>query len=172
MHLGIKRNQKLLNDPFIFYYLGFPAILLLLTIIFLDRKTLQSLFWLGLIWGSGFSTLIIVIADNCFHLLRYQHASPFTFFGSPVLLHLAWAPAILMFLHFLPNRKISYAFYAYILIFSFMSSIIDEIFHQIGLLKYIHWNSFVRFVITLPYYYFLAVHYLMLKSKGALAEDP
>ena len=160
-----------LKDPLVLYYFAFPILLLGLTIIFLNRKTIKSLFWFGLIWGSGLTTLIIFIADNLFNLVKYRHADPFTFFHLPVFFDFGWTPAIMMFLHFLPSKKTGYGFYVYIITFSIINSINDEIFHQVGILEYIHWTALVRFLISLPYFYLVAAHYLNLKAKGFFPED-
>lgn len=160
-----------LKDPLILYYFAFPIILLGLTIIFLNRKTIKSLFWFGLIWGSGLTTIIIFIADNLLNFVKYRHADPFTFFHLPVFFNFGWTPAVMLFLHFLPDKKTGYGYYAYIVMFSIISAINDDLFHQVGLLEYIHWNAFIRFLISLPYFYFLAVHFLHLSSKGFFLED-
>ena len=156
----------MIKDTMTFYYFAFPIILLTLMIIFLDRKAIQSLFWFGMVWGAGGSFVFVVIFSNIFTLFKYKHIEPFTFFGLPVLLGLAWTPAILLFLHFLPNRKTGYPYYAYITAFSLLSAVNDELFYKLGLLEYIHWHAFFRFIISLPYFYWMAIHYEYLKEKG------
>ena len=164
------KEFNLLKDPLILYYFAFPILLLGLAIIFLDRKTLKSLFWFGLIWGSVLTTIIIFICDNLFNLVKYHHADPFTFFHLPVLFDLGWTPAIMIFVNYLPDKKTGYGYYAYIVTFAIINAVNDELFHQIGLLEYIHWSALIRFLISLPYFYFIAVHYLHLKSKGIFGE--
>lgn len=159
----------MLKDPFILYYLAFPLGLLILTVSFLNRKEIKSYFWFGMIWGSIFEATIIFLA-NIFNLLKYQHAYPFTVLGLPLFFSLGWTPAVMLFLHFLPSKKTGYAYYIYIIGFALINAANDEVFHQIGLLDYIHWNPFVRFIISLPYFYWLAIHYTNLKSKGVFEE--
>lgn len=156
----------LIKDPLTLYYFAFPLSLLILMVIFLNRKEIKSLFWFGLIWGTGVTTLIIFIISNIFNLVKYQHVYPFTIFNLPLFFDLAWTPAILIFLHFLPQKKLGYAYHSYIIVFCLLNAVNDEVFHQIGLLKYIHWNPFYRLLISLPYFYWVAVHYTNLKSKG------
>lgn len=161
----------MIKDPFTIYYFAFPLGLLLLTIIFLNRREIKSLFWFGLIWGSGFTTIIIFIIADVFNLLKYRHVYPFTVFNLPLLFDLAWTPAILLFLHFLPKKRLGYAYHSYIIVFCLLNAINDEVFHQIELLEYIHWNPIYRFLISIPYFYWLAIHYTDLKSKGAFEAD-
>ncbi len=161
----------MIKDPLTLYYFAFPLALLILMIAFLDRKQIKSLFWFGLLWGSVLTTLIIYIADDILNLVKYQHAYPFTIMRLPLLFDLAWTPAIIMFIRFLPNRKIRYPYYTYILTFALINAANDEVFHQIGLLKYIHWSPIVRFLISLPYFYGVALHYEHLEKKGVFAEE-
>jgi len=161
---------QLLKDPLILYYIAFPLGLLTLMVVFLNRKQIRSLFWFGMIWGSLLTTLLIFIFDDVLNLVKYQHAGPFTIFGLPLLFDLAWTPAIIMFVHFLPDKEMKYAFYTYIVLFCLLNASNDEIFHQVGLLKYIHWSPIIRFLISLPYFYWVAIHYLNLRSKGVFAE--
>jgi hypothetical protein len=160
----------LIKDPLSLYYFLFPLGLLVLLVIFLNRKEIKSLFWFGIIWGSALTTFIIFILDNILGLVKYQHIYPFSVSGLPLLLDLAWTPAIMMFIHFLPDKRTGYAYYAYLLIFALMNAANDEVFHQIGLLEYIHWSPISRFLISLPYFYWLAIHYDNLKSKGVFGE--
>jgi hypothetical protein len=140
-------------------------------VVFLNRKEIQSLFWFGLIWGSGFTTLIIFLVDNVLNLVKYQHAYPFTIAKLPLFFDLAWTPAVIIYLHFLPRKKLGYAYHSYIITFCLFNAANDEVFHQIGLLKYVHWNPFYRFLISLPYFYWLATHYRKLESQGVFKED-
>lgn len=156
----------MIKDPLILYYFAFPLFLLVLMVAFLDRKEIKSLFWFGLIWGSVLTTIIIFIIADIFNLVKYQHVKPFTILGLPLLFDLAWTPAVLLFLHFLPKKKPRYAYYSYIIVFCLINAANDEVFHQIGLLEYIHWSPLYRFLISLPYFYWLAIHYINLKSKG------
>jgi hypothetical protein len=168
---GELEKCPLTNDPLIFYYFAFPLGLIVFMTILMNRKEIQSLFWFGLIWGSVFTTVIIFLVDDVFNLVEYQHAYPFTIFKLPLLFDLAWTPAIIMYLHFLPKPKLGYAYYSYIITFCLLNAANDEVFHQIGLLKYIHWNAFYRFLLSVPYFYWLAVHYADLESRGVFKAN-
>jgi hypothetical protein len=168
---GKLEKYKLVNEPLILYNFAFPMGLIILMVVFLNRKEIQSLFWFGLIWGTGLTTAIIFLIDDVFKLVSYQHIYPFSIAKLPLLFDLAWTPAIIMFLHFLPKKKTGYAYYFYIIIFCLINAANDEVFHQIGLLRYIHWNPFYRFLISVPYFYWLAVHYADLESRGVFKED-
>jgi hypothetical protein len=171
LDLKKREKHKLINDSLVFYYFAFPLGLMILMVVFLNRKEIQSLFWFGLVWGSGFTTLIIFLIDNVFKLAKYQHTYPFTIARLPLFFNLAWTPAIIMYLHFLPKKKIGYAYYSYIIIFCLLNAANDEVFHQIGLFKYIHWHPLYRFLLSLPYFYGLAVYYGNLEARGVFKEN-
>lgn len=160
----------MIKDPLALYYIAFPLGLLILMVVFLNRKEIKSLFWFGLIWGTGLTTIIVFIIEDLLNLIKYQHGYLFIILSLPLFFDLAWTPAIMMFLHFLPNPKIKYAYYTYIILFALLNAVNDEFFHQIGLLEYNHWSPFFRFLISLPYFYWLAVHYINLRSKGVFEE--
>lgn len=160
----------MIKDPFVLYYFAFPLILLLMMVTFLNRKEIKTHFWFGLIWGTVVTTLIIFMVDHVLNLVKYRHVYPFTILNLPFLFDLAWTPAILLFLHFLPRKEVRYAYHAYLITFCLINAANDEIFHQIGLLDYIHWNPFCRFLISVPYFYWLAIHYSRLAAKGAFKE--
>ncbi|HEX3047999.1 MAG TPA: hypothetical protein VHY08_24820 [Bacillota bacterium] len=162
--------MSLIKDPLTIYYFAFPLCLLILTIVFLNRKEIKSLFWFGLIWGTVLTTIIIFILDNILNLVKYQHVYPFTIMNLPLFFDLAWTPAIMMFVHFMPDKKTGYPYYAYMIFFCLINAANDEVFHQIGLLKYIHWNPFFRFLISLPYFYWIAIHFQSLKAKGVFKD--
>lgn len=156
----------MIKDPLTLYYFAFPFILLILLVVFLNRKEIKSLFWFGIIWGSVATTIIAFILKNVLKVMKYQHADPFTVFGLPLLFDLAWTPAVMIFIHFLPDKKPKYAHYTFIIVFALITAANDEVFHQIGLLKYIHWSPIFRLLISLPYYYWVTVHYNSLKANG------
>lgn len=156
----------MIKDPLALYYIGFPLGLLVLMIVFLTRKEIKSLFWFCLIWGTGLTTVIVFILEDILGLIKYQHGYPFIILNLPLFFDLAWTPATMIFLHFLPRPNIKYAYYTYIILFALLSALNDDFFHQVGLLKYIHWSPIVRFLLSLPYFYWLTVHYLKLKSQG------
>ncbi len=154
--------------PIKIYYPLFTFLMLFLTIIFVPKDKIKTLFWLSFIWGFLGSIFYVFIFSELFYLLKWQHAYPFSFYGTPVWLNVAWLLSIMLYLYFLPIQKEWYYFASYLFGFSLASAILDKIFNQIGLLQYIHWNPFFRFIIALGWFYGAAYHHNCLKEKGKL----
>jgi hypothetical protein len=154
--------------PVEFFYPIFTFLMLLLTMLFVPRKEFKSLFWLSFIWGFGVSIFFVLIFSELLNLLKWRYAFPFTFYGSPVWLNIAWLFSIMIFLYYLPTQKEWYYFTIYLFGFAFASAILDQIFMQIGLLEYIHWNPICRFFVALAWFYGAAFHHHFMKEKGKL----
>jgi hypothetical protein len=60
-----------------------------------------------MLWGTGLD-LILILLFKVLNLYHYVNADPFDFYGSPIFINLAWAAAVMFFLHFLPARKEKY----------------------------------------------------------------
>lgn len=154
--------------PIEIYYPAFTFLMLFLTIIFVPKNKFKSLFWLSLIWGFLFSIFFVFVFGGLLNLLQWRHAEPFSFYGAPVWLNVAWLLAIMIYLYFLPTQKEWYYFASYLLGFAFASAILDKIFNQIGLLDYIHWNPFYRFLVALFWFYGAACHRNYMMENGKL----
>lgn len=157
-----------MNIPIGVYYPVFTFLMLFLTIIFIPKHKFKALFWISFIWGFLFSIFFVFIFSGMLNLLKWQHTMPFAFYGSPVWLNVAWLLSIMLYLYFLPAQKEWYFFTSYLLGFAFASAVLDTIFNQIGLLEYIHWNPFYRFIVALFWFYGAAYHHNYLKGKGKI----
>ncbi|HEY8464058.1 MAG TPA: hypothetical protein VIM29_08595 [Bacillota bacterium] len=118
----------------------------------IPRKTIRKLFGYSLVWGYLGSIVFIKIFDH--GLLNFFHwveADPLVFIESPFLINLAWVPAIMIYLYFIPKPR--HLFYLYFLSVCLVSAGLDEIFHQLGLLRYIFWNPFARFIVAVIWLY-------------------
>jgi hypothetical protein len=144
--------------------------MLLLTIIFVPKDKFKSLFWLSFLWGFLVSIAFVLITSGLLNLLQWRHTMPFSFYGTPVWLNVAWLLSIMLYLYFLPTQKEWYYFAVYLFGFAFASAILDKVFHQIGLLQYIHWNPFFRFLVALGWFYGTAYHFNYMKAKGKLDD--
>lgn len=155
------------NENIIYYYPVFAAIMLILVVLFLTKKEIKELFWYGLIWGFLGSLIFIFLCSGVFHLFEFKRIYPFLYLGvSPVWNNLAWVPTIMIYIHFLPSKKERYFFPLYLFTFAILSTLIDDIYQHLGMMKYIHWNLFYRFIIALVWFYGVTWHYNKVKSKG------
>ncbi len=158
---------KMLPLPLNLYYPSFALIMLLLLVFFMDRREIKETLWFGLLWGPVVTFTIFNSLGVIFHLYRYLHAAPFIFWGYPFWTGLAWASAVMLFIHFWPNRPEWYYSLIYIASFAMLSAAIDEVFQKLNLLQYIHWNWFFRFIISFIWFFSASIHWrrLSLKTK-------
>ena len=89
--------------PLEYYAPVFSLFLLFLLVIFVPRERYKELFWFGLVWGFLFSTAVTFLISEVFHLFHYERVMPFILFGAPLWLTFAWIPAVMLYLHFLPE---------------------------------------------------------------------
>lgn len=138
--------------------------MLLLVVIFVPRREIKKLFWFSLLWGSAVDFLLVQFF-RLMNFYRYENSFPLDFYGSPILLNLAWSQAIILFIHFLPQRKEWYVFPFYIAAFSIVGVAIGVFFKNVGLLTEIHWHELMRFPIWALWFYGAGWHYNRLRER-------
>lgn len=154
--------------PIEYYYPALALFLLLLVALFIPKEESKKLFWISFLWGYLGSKIFVIVFGGLLRLFKWKQAMPFEFLGAPHWLVLGWGLAMMLYFYFLPKSKEWYAFPVYLIIFSLTSAALDSIFHNAGLLEYIHWNSFCRFIVALVWFYGAARHYVFLVSRGRL----
>jgi hypothetical protein len=78
------------------------------------------------------------------NLYHYVNADPFDFYGSPILINLAWAAAVMLFLHFLSARKEKYILPLYLSMYAILGMFIGVFLTKAGLIVETHWNGLLR----------------------------
>ncbi|HEX3046433.1 MAG TPA: hypothetical protein VHY08_16875 [Bacillota bacterium] len=159
-----------LGIPVEYYYPAFTIFMLLLTIIFVPRNKFKSLFWLSLLWGFLGSMVVGMIFGGIFKMFRWEYAMPFMFLGHPTWINLAWFLAMILYFYYLPTQKAWYFLALYVIVFAVASTNLDVIFQQIGMLHYLHWRPFYRFLVAIVWFYGAAYHYQYLKNKGEIRD--
>lgn len=154
--------------PIELYYPALTFLLWFLVLSLVPKEQVRKLFWLSLLWGYLGSKAFAFLVGDIFHLFAWKHAMPFKFLGAPHWLVMGWIFAIMLYLYFMPKTKEWYAFPAYLFAFSLASAALDQIYHNLGLLEYIHWNPFWRFLVALGWFYGVARHYQYLVGQGKL----
>ena len=146
------------------YYPAFALIMLFFVLAFVPRRELQRTFWFSLLWGTGLDTLLILLA-KLLNLYHYVHAEPFELFGSPFFINLSWAAAVMLFLHFLPNRKERYVMPLYLASYAWLGVYIGVFLMKAGLIIETHWSEVYRFPLVYGCFYICYKHYQHLKKK-------
>lgn len=141
--------------PHDIYYIGFGLIMFLLVVSLVPREGIRRLFGISIIWGYLGSFVFIAFFSSLLNLFAWQETA-FTFFGSPIIINLAWALALLIYLYFLPKSK--HLFWLYLLTFSLISVGLDTVFNQLGILQYISWGLTARFAVSVAWFLGASFH--------------
>ena len=148
------------------YYLAFALTMLFFVLVFIPRKILQKIFWFSTLWGVGLD-LILILLFKKLNLYHYVNDAPLDFCGSPILINLSWACAVMLFIYFLPARKERYIIPLYLGTFALIGTFIGFFLINAGLIVETHWNELLRFPVV--YLAFCAVywHYQYLKKNDS-----
>jgi hypothetical protein len=154
--------------PIQFGYIIFALLMFLLQVILVPRERIRKLFWFSLICRL-LVDLCLVWIIRALQLYQYNYLEPFGFLGASILNSLAWSPSIILFIHFLPERKEGYAVPLYIGAFSMVGVFIGAYYTEFGLIQNIHFHYGWRFPIW--YLWFSATYWHYRKLKAADPES-
>jgi hypothetical protein len=138
--------------------------MLFFVLIFIPQKELKKIFWFSVLWGTGLDLVVILLCKSL-NLYHYVNADPFNFYGSPILINLSWAPAVMLFIYFLPARKEKYILPLYLSIYATLGVFIGAFLTKTGLIVETHWNVLLRFPLVYGCFYVCYKHYQYLKKK-------
>lgn len=133
--------------------------MVLLVVFFVPRPQFPELFWFGLLWGFLGTIAFESIFGKVLGLFNWQHIAPFEFLGQSLWVCLAWIFSIIFYLSNLPETRGWFYYLVYLLAFSIASAALDKVFYQVGLLNYLHWNPFYRFLVALVWFHGAYLHY-------------
>jgi hypothetical protein len=127
-------------------YIIFAALVFIFQSVFVPREQIRKLFWFSLLWGPTVDVLLVLII-KVLNLYQYTYLKPFDFLGTPILNSLAWSPAIILFIHFLPEQKERYIVPVYIGLFSMVGVFVGAYYTELGLVHETHFHYVLRFPI-------------------------
>ena len=148
------------------YYPAFALTMLFFILVFIPRQKIQKVFWFSLLWGSGVD-IILIWFFKLLNLYHYVKSDPFSFYGSPIFINLAWTAAVMLFIHFLPARKEKYVFPIYLAGFAMTGVFIGVFLKNAGLIVETHWNELLRFPVIFFWFYGCYLHYQYLKKEDS-----
>lgn len=152
MENGFFGLQAILWYPFLAIGL-FVAMVLLV-----PREHIKRFFAHGIIFGIVVGTLFTLVWQ-ALDIYQYHRQGPFSWFGANAWLTMAWTATMIIFLNFLPTTTKPYLYWGYIVGMAMTSSFLSEIFHQMGLLEYVHWNAIWRLIIGFIWFWATAAAY-------------
>jgi hypothetical protein len=127
-----------------------PVIVLLtvlLVYVWVPRQKFSELFWYGLFGGFLSNAVFLLCLGECFHLFEWEKVYPFRFLGYSLWDDVFMIFLVIFFVCFLPPRQHWTELITYIIVFGIIQSMHNEVFRQLGLLKYYHWNAWYRFLL-------------------------
>lgn len=157
------------NIPHDIYYIAFALLLAFFMIVLIPNGERRHLLGFSLIWGYLGSFIFVEIFGVFLNMFEWQ-TSPFTFGGSPLLLNLAWAPALMIYLYFLPKEK--HMFWLYLVTLSLVSAGIDSSFNKLGSLEYNQWSPVWRFIVAIVWFLAATLHYnYVTRGKASIYSE-
>ena len=149
-------NSDYLPFPHVIYYPFIAFTLLVISVVVIPRKGLRRLFLESLFWGLVLS-FCFDAAMGALNIYHYRHMGAFAVLRAPIWINLAWSPAIMVYLFFKPPMKAAVAFWVYLLSFSLISAMLDDVLHKLGLLQYVHWSPLARLAVAVGWFYAAAL---------------
>ncbi len=145
-------------------YIIWAGGLALISFVVIDRERYRGLFFYGLVGGFLASSVFIGVmtAVGGFH---YENFGSMHFFRIPIFITLAWIPAIMLFLHFMPGVGPVY-YWLYLLSWVLLSSMIQRGLEYKGLMIRGWFNEGIRAVFSLVWYYVVSQWYLWMIDKS------
>lgn len=144
-------------------YLIWASSLALISFILVDRERYRKLFIYGLIGGFLAASIVIGLmrATGGFH---YRFMGPLHYKGIPILIPVAWIPAFVLFLHFLPRLN-SWEYWLYLIAWVAMSAMIEESLELVGLFVKGWFSEPMRIVLSLIWFYVISQWYVRREGK-------
>jgi hypothetical protein len=116
------------------FYPFFIIGMFIVTLLLIPRDKYKKFVIYGLITGAVGDTLFLSLIQKAFGLIRYTNNGIFDVFGMNYLVPPAWALVHMVYLYFLPVRKLF--LYPYIALFAFLSEGYGIVIHNLGLFDY------------------------------------
>lgn len=112
--------------------------------------------------GQQRGKIFVIVLGKLLSLFSWQQTA-FSFLNSPFLLNLAWVPAVMLYLYFLPEANV--LFWLYLFTFALVSAGLDSVFNQLGTLQYINWGPTARFIVAIVWLLGVTLHYNYVSKK-------
>ena len=120
--------------------LFYPVYILLAVIVIaltIPRQDLKTYFIYGFILGGLGDVVVVALFQNVLHLIWFQNSGIFNFLGENLLSPPSWILTVMLYLRFLPTRKVFR--YIYVLGFAVFSVGYGYLVHNVGLFDFQSW---------------------------------
>jgi hypothetical protein len=140
----------------------FALSMLVFTYLVVPKEEFNRFFPTALVWG-GIITILINSSMYFFKVIVYPFEGPFSLFGTPFWLVLAWPMSAILYLYFKPRGLLPYLLYLFA--FCIISVGIDTFLHNLKVLVHVSWYPFFRFPMSIVFFEGSRIFYDKVMSK-------
>jgi hypothetical protein len=127
----------------------------LAAVIFIPKEKYKKYFIYGFILG-GVIDVILIVTLSYLDVIKYYNMGPFSVFNIfPFFTPIAWTFAMMLFLHFLPIRKVF--LYPYVISFALYGVALGQVLKGFGLFRY---NIFIMPFVYIFWFSLAAIVYI------------
>jgi hypothetical protein len=134
-----------------------------ITLILVPKERIGKLFHVGLVGGFLLAITINILAVSVFHLWSYG-PDIIAFNGIPLAIPIAWIAEIILYVHYLPEHKLSIVLYT--VAFVVIGTIIDYFCLKFGMRVYLNWNLWSMFFLGLFSHALVYAYYYTTNSEA------
>lgn len=121
-------------------YPVFASTMVVLSLVLIPRER-YSVFLPVIFIATLIHSGLLYVAINIIEAWQYVGDEPFSVFGIPLFILIAWGAAFALFLWGLPEKLPRWGHYVYITAFALGGTILDSMFHSLGIRAYSEWYS-------------------------------
>lgn len=151
------------------FYPAYILIAFIIVLLTIPKKDLKEYFIYGVLFGGLGDVVVVALFQNLLHIISFKNAGIFNVLGENLLSPPSWILTVMIFLRFLPLRKVFQ--YAYVLGFAVFSVGYGYLVHNVGLFDFKPW--FYPFFAYLTFlFWWSAITWVFIKTSSLLSEKP
>lgn len=118
-------------------YPAFSVLVFILSLIFIPRRVYKYYLIYGIVLGGGGDFAVTSLMQNVFHFIQFKNQGMFYALGLNLLSPLCWTFTLMLFLYFLPERRLPY--WLYLAAFSMAALFFGYMVHNANLFDFQSW---------------------------------
>lgn len=119
------------------FYPSYILIAFIVVFLTVPQRDLKNYFIYGVLFGGFGDVVVVGLFQNILHIIWFKNAGIFNVLGENLLSPPSWILTVMIFLRFLPLRKLFQ--YAYVLGFAAFSVGYGYLVHNVGLFDFQRW---------------------------------
>ncbi|WP_088227554.1 hypothetical protein [Desulfosporosinus sp. FKB] len=120
-----------------FFYPCYIVAAFIVVLLTIPQRDLKNYFIYGFLFGGFGDVVVVGLFQNILHIIWFKNAGIFNVLGENLLSPLSWILTVMIFLRFLPLRKVFQ--YTYIIGFAAFSVGYGYLVHNAGLFDFQSW---------------------------------